>query len=69
MKIESTISPSKFGSKSINLNDNCKVGRWRLIFCIYVITHFATRVNLRIVYLFNEYFFIYSNSAKLRKAK
>lgn len=71
MKIESTISPSKFRSKSINLNYHFKVGRWRLIFCIYVITYYTFHLgmNLRIVYLFSEYFFIYSNSAKLRKAK
>lgn len=58
MKIESTFSPSKFRSKSINLNGHCKVGSLRLIFWIYVIFYYFLQlgINLRIVYLSNEYF-------------
>lgn len=58
MKIESTFSPSKFRSKSINLNGHYKVGSLRLIFWIYVIFYYFLQlgINLRIVYLSNEYF-------------
>lgn len=71
VKIESTFSPSKLRCKSINLNDHCKVGGVRPWFpgsIVYLYT-LQMGMNLRIVYLFNEYFLIYSNPAKLRKAE
>lgn len=59
MKIESTFSPSKFRSKSINLNYHCKVGRLRLQFPGSMSLSLLLGMNLRIVYLFNEYLFIH----------